>query len=99
MFCKKSVLKNFENFTGEQLCLGLFLTKLQTSKKASTQVFSCEICEFFKSTYFEEFLPTTVSIALLSSSRIMQTRISHMNTYKLLICIIIIFLIWEKSSA
>ena len=79
--------------------LGSLFNKVADPKKTSTQVFSCEICVFFKSTYFEEFLPTTVSIALPSSSRIMQTRISHMNTYKLLIFIINIFLIWEKSCA
>ena len=30
-------------------------------KKAPTQVFYCEICEFFKNTYFEEHLRRTAS--------------------------------------
>ena len=36
VFCKKGVLKNFIKFTGKHLA----------------QVFSCEFCEIFKSTYY-----------------------------------------------
>ena len=43
-------LENFANFTAKHLCWGLFL------KRYSTQVLSSEICEIFKSTYFEEHL-------------------------------------------
>ena len=50
----KAVLKNFAIFTGKHLCCSLFLLKLQTP----TQVFSCEYCEIFKNTYFEEHLQT-----------------------------------------
>ena len=32
MFFKISVLKNFENFTGNHICWSLFLIKLQSSK-------------------------------------------------------------------
>ena len=59
---KKVVLKNFANFTGKNLCWSLFLIKLQFQgpatllKKTSTKVLPCEICEPFKSNYFEEHL-------------------------------------------
>ena len=33
------------------------------TKKTPTQMFSCEICEIFKNTYFEEHLPTDASIS------------------------------------
>ena len=60
MFCKKSVFKNLANFTGKYLFWGLFFIKLQV-KKSPKQVFSCEICDIFKSTFFEERLQTTAS--------------------------------------
>ena len=56
------VLKNFANFTGKHLCWSLFFTKLQAFrpatllKKTPTQVFSCEIWEILKNTYFEKHL-------------------------------------------
>ena len=39
-----------------------------TKKETPTQKFSCEICEIFKSPYFEEHLPTTASIPSLQFS-------------------------------
>ena len=65
---KKGVLKKVANFTGKHLCRGLFLIKLQAFrfatllKETPTLVFYCEICEIFKNTYFEEFLPTTAYV-------------------------------------
>ena len=59
---KKGVFKNFAIFTGKHLSWSLFLIKLQglrpaiLLKRDSTQVFSCEYCEIFKNTYFEEHL-------------------------------------------
>ena len=35
VFCKKSVLKNFANFTEKHLCWSLFLTKLQVFRPAT----------------------------------------------------------------
>ena len=61
---KKDVLKNFANSTGKHLCCSLFLIKLQAWGSATllkTHVFFCEIWEFFKNTYFEDLLRTTVS--------------------------------------
>ena len=48
-----TVPKNFAKFTGKHLCRSLFF-----NKETPTQVFSCEICEIFKNTYFVENLRT-----------------------------------------
>ena len=54
VFCKKGVLKNFENFTGKCLCQSLFFNKVAGLRPATifkketlAQVFSREICEIF----------------------------------------------------
>ena len=39
----------------ENTCVGAFSLQLY-EKETPTQVFSCEICEIFKNTYFEEHL-------------------------------------------
>ena len=63
---KKGVLKNFANFTGKHLCWRLFFMKLQfwrpvtLSKKTPTHVFSRDINEIFKNSYFDELLWITV---------------------------------------
>ena len=62
VFCKKGVLKNLANFAGKHLCWSLFLIKLQQIRSATLLMLSCEICEIFKNTYFEEHLPTNVSL-------------------------------------
>ena len=55
-------LKNFANFTEKHLCWSLFLIKLQAFrpvtllKRKPNQVFSCEICEMFKNTFFTEHI-------------------------------------------
>ena len=61
VICKKSVIKNFSNFTGSHLCWSLFIIKLpeglqRSSKETLTQVYWGEIYEVFKSTYFGEHL-------------------------------------------
>ena len=53
---KKVVLRNLTKFTGKHLCQGLFF-----NEETLTQVFSCEICEIFKNTFFAEHLWTTAS--------------------------------------
>ena len=55
---KKVVVRKFINFIGKHLCWALQLYW----KGTPTQVFSCEFCEIFKNTYFEEHLRTTASI-------------------------------------
>ena len=52
MFCQKGVLKNFAKFTGRHLYQSLCFKKLQAKKETLAQVFSYEICELFKNTYF-----------------------------------------------
>ena len=64
VFCENRCFKSFTNFTEKRLCWRLFLIKLQTLslqlyKKTPPLVFSYEICEMFRSTYFEEYLQTT----------------------------------------
>ena len=43
---QKGVLKNFVDFTWKHLCWSIFFDKVPT------QLFSSEICEIFKNTYF-----------------------------------------------
>ena len=58
VLCKKGVFKNFENFTGKQLCRGLFFNKVAGAacsfikKETLAQAFSCKFCEIFKNTFF-----------------------------------------------
>ena len=49
-----SILKNFANFTGKKTCDSLLdtIAGLRLARRDSTQVFSGEICEIFKSTFF-----------------------------------------------
>ena len=54
-FLQRKVFLKVSNFTGKHLCWSLFLIR------DSIQVFSSEICEIFKNTFFEEQLQTTVS--------------------------------------
>ena len=60
MFHKKAILKNSATFRGKHLCWSLSLIKLQLFRPA-TQVYSCEYCEIFKNTYFEEKIRTAAS--------------------------------------
>ena len=53
VFCEKVVLKIFAKFTGKHLCHSLFSATL-LKKKAQAEVFSCEFCGIFKSTFFTE---------------------------------------------
>ena len=77
VFCKKSVLKNFEKFTGKHMCQSLFLNKLAgyfyTSwkhQKWSATLFKKrlwqrrlrELCEIFKNTFFHRTPPLAVSL-------------------------------------
>ena len=76
MFFKIDVLKNFANFTGKHLCWSLFSIQLQALRSAPllkrdfnmldsnvmTYMFSCEICEIFKITFFYRTPPVAASI-------------------------------------
>ena len=60
MLFKICILKTFTNFTGKQLCWSLFLIKLY-ALRIPTQVFSYEICELFKVTFFYRTPPVAAS--------------------------------------
>ena len=61
---KKSFMDIFIFCTVLEQCLtNPFATLL---KNTPTQLFSCEFCEIFKNTYFEEHLRTTASFILVS---------------------------------
>ena len=67
VFFKIGVLKRFANFAGEHLCWRFFLKNLQAEGlqlylKGSTKVFSCEVCEIFKNTFFCRRPPVTASV-------------------------------------
>ena len=62
MFFEKGVLKYFAIYAGKQLCLSLFLIKLQEWRSAfslkitPTQVFSCDYCKTLEKSFFIERL-------------------------------------------
>ena len=68
VFCKKGVLRNFENFIGKHLCQSPFLMKLQAyacnfiKKETLAQVFSCKCCKIPKNTFFHRTPLVTVSV-------------------------------------
>ena len=57
VFCKKGVLRNFEKFTGKQLCQSLFFNK----KETLTQLLSCEFCKTSRNTFSYRTPPVTAS--------------------------------------
>ena len=59
MFFKRAVLRNFANYSGQHVCWSLLLIK-----KTPTQVFSFEICEIFKNTFFYRTPPVNASVLL-----------------------------------
>ena len=64
------VFLKLQQISQENTCVGAWNYKESIFNKVAvnqacntpTQVFSCEICEIFKSTYFEEHLPMDASI-------------------------------------
>ena len=65
MFFRMGVLKSFANFIRKHQRWIIFtIKKLQAwtlLKRDSTQVFSCEICDIFKNTFFYRTLPVAAS--------------------------------------
>ena len=57
---KKGVLENFAKFTGKHLYKHQACNFI--NKETLAQMFSCEFCEIFKSTFFIEHLQTIASI-------------------------------------
>ena len=63
---KQKVAHTEENVVGVSFLQRSTSSSLQLyQKETPTQVFSCEICEIFKNTYFEEHLRTTTSAHIL----------------------------------
>ena len=69
MFYGKGVLENLATWTEKYLFQSLFFNKiacLKTTtlfkKEALAQVFSCELCEFFKNTFFTKHLRVNASV-------------------------------------
>ena len=55
VFCKERFLRNFTKSTGKQLCQSVFFNE------TLAQVFSYELCQIFKNTFFIEYLRVTAS--------------------------------------
>ena len=66
---RKSILKNFANFTWKQLCRSLFLW----SCRPSGCKLCCKVCKTFKNTYFEEHLQTTACGGVLYIKLFLKT--------------------------
>ena len=70
VFCKNSVPINFAKFTGEHLCQGLFLIKLQASacnfikKEILVQMFPCEFWEISKNIFSYRTSPVAASVQI-----------------------------------
>ena len=86
MFFKIGVLKSFENFTGRHLCWSLFLKNLQTGglqlylKRDFKQLFSCEVCESLKNTFFNRTAPVTASAPPVAASDFFLEKVTK-NSY------------------
>ena len=88
MFCEKDFLKNFTIFIEKIPVLepdfnkiaGLFI-----KKDAQTQMFSCEYCEIFKNTCFNEHLQTVLITSGIVESAILifiETYTTHFIAQK-----------------
>ena len=68
----ESVFRNFRKFMRKDLSQNLFFNKVAglnfIKKETLAQVFSCEFCEVFKSTFFTKNLWTTASVFILLSN-------------------------------
>ena len=64
VFCKKMLLK-ISQISQESTCVGVVQGLKLYWKATLTHVFSCEICELFKNTFFGEHMRTAVSIGHL----------------------------------
>ena len=85
---KKSVPKNFANFTGKHLCCGFFLIKWQVFwpatllKETPTQVFSGEYSEIFKNTYFEVDTVESETYSCFSVSEVIHSLLGKVKVYR-----------------
>ena len=86
---KKCVLKNFAKFTGKHLCQSLFFSKVTLA-----QVFPCEFCEIFKSTFFYR----TPSVAAFASAHSQSLKQSLQRIYVFCLSDYLLFLYVEKNQ-
>ena len=63
VFDKKKVFQKILQNSLQNTCARDSLIKF-IKKETLAQLFSCELCEFFKNTYFEEYLRTTASVQI-----------------------------------
>ena len=76
LFCKRDVPRNFAKFTEKHLCQRLFFNKVVDLRPATLfkketlpQVFSCELCEKCKNTFFNRTPLVPASIIPLETAR------------------------------
>ena len=69
MFLKISQISQENNFAGDRYLIFQLSRPVTLLKDSPTEVFSCEICEIFKSIYLEEHLQTTASVLTLTNKK------------------------------
>ena len=83
MLYEKRCSQKFTKFTGKHLCQSLFFNEVASlrpatlSKKTLAQVFSCEVCEIFKNTFFTDTFGRL--LLNLNSRHVNQTNLSNNN--------------------
>ena len=65
---KKGVLKNFEKFTGENLCGSLFFNKVAGLRLRPEKDFSCNYAKFFQTPFSIEHLKFKIQKSFLEYS-------------------------------
>ena len=75
---QKKVFTKISQISQEYTCFGVSFQKrcrppATLLKRDSKQLFSCEICEIFKNTYFEEYLRTTTSEFIGNTTLLRET--------------------------
>ena len=80
VFCKKRYSKDFRKFTGN-ICVRDRDSFLKSC--TPTQLFICEICEIFNSSYFEEHLRTTASNTTKMKLKMFYTQLFFQQKYSI----------------
>ena len=82
VFCKKGVFKNVTKFTRKHLYQRFFFNKVAgfqpatLFKETPVQMFFCEFCDYFKSTFFVEHLWMATSVDKQKWNQNFQTKTS-----------------------
>ena len=81
----KKVLLNISQISQENTCVTVsFLIKL-IKKETLAQLFSCEICEIFKNTFFYR-TPLVAASEIIQNTKILHEGISHFSIEIILHC-------------